>query len=114
MRRADTLRAAAQALFENPARTLLTLLGVIIGVACVVSMAAIGAGAQHRVSEAIGAFGANVLVVNPGATNKDGVSSASGGEKSLTVADAEAIGALTTIREAAPTDFGNRDRKVDR
>ncbi len=106
MRRADTLRAAAQALFENPARTLLTLLGVIIGVACVVSMAAIGAGAQHRVSEAIGAFGANVLVVNPGATNKDGVSSASGGEKSLTVADAEAIGALTTIREAAPTDFG--------
>ena len=106
MRPVDTLRAAAQALVENPVRTLLTLLGVIIGVACVVSMTAIGAGAQQRVAEQISSFGANVLIVNPGATNKDGVSSASGAQKSLTAGDAEAIGELNTIRYAAPSDFG--------
>ncbi len=106
MRLVDTLRVAAQALVENPVRSLLTLLGVIIGVACVVSMAAIGAGAQQRVAEEIGSFGANVLIVNPGATRKDGVSSASGARKSLTEGDAEAIGALDTIRYAAPSDFG--------
>ena len=106
MRLVDMLRVAAQALVENPVRTLLTLLGVVIGVACVVSMAAIGAGAQQRITEEIGSFGANVLIVNPGATNKDGVSSASGARKSLTEADARAIGELDTIRYAAPSDFG--------
>jgi len=106
MRPWDALHAAALALVENPVRTLLTLLGVIIGVACVVSMAAIGAGAQQRISEEIGAFGANVLVVNPGATRKDGVSSATGDQKSLTLADAEAIAGLATTAAAAASDFG--------
>ena len=72
MRPVDTLRAAAQALVENPVRTLLTLLGVIIGVACVVSMTAIGAGAQQRVAEQISSFGANVLIVNPAPPTRTG------------------------------------------
>jgi putative ABC transport system permease protein len=106
MRLSDTLSMATTALVGSPVRSLLTLLGIIIGVGCVVSMAAIGAGAQQRVADQIRAFGANVLLINPGATNKDGVSGATGSRKSLTIGDAEAIAALPTVENAAPSDFG--------
>jgi putative ABC transport system permease protein len=106
MKLSDTLSMATAALVGSPVRTLLTLLGIVIGVGCVVSMAAIGAGAQQRVAEQIRSFGANVLLINPGATNQKGVSGATGSRKSLTVGDAEAIGRLSTVENAAPSDFG--------
>ena len=53
MRLSDTLSMATTALVGNPVRTLLTLLGILIGVGCVVSMAAIGAGAQAQVADQI-------------------------------------------------------------
>jgi putative ABC transport system permease protein len=102
MRLSDTLSMATTALVGNPVRTLLTLLGILIGVGCVVSMAAIGAGAQAQVADQIRSFGTNVLLINPGATKENGVSSASGSRRTLTVDDADAIGQLDTIAFAAP------------
>src|SRR4029077_19659828 len=76
MRIGDGLSMSASALLSNPARTLLTILGITIGIACVVSMAAIGAGARARVAAQIRAFGANVILVKPGETNREGVRTA--------------------------------------
>jgi threonine/homoserine/homoserine lactone efflux protein len=64
------LSMATSALVGNPVRTLLTLLGIVIGVGCVVNMAAIGAGAQAEVADQIRSFGANVVLIYPGATKE--------------------------------------------
>jgi putative ABC transport system permease protein len=106
MRLSDTLSMATTALVGNPVRTLLTLLGILIGVGCVVSMAAIGAGAQAQVADQIRSFGTNVLLINPGATKENGVSSASGSRRNLTIDDADAIGQLDTVAFVAPVVRG--------
>jgi putative ABC transport system permease protein len=97
---------ALAALMANPLRTLLTMLGVMIGVGCVVSMVAIGAGAQSRVAEQIRAFGAHVLLVNPGANNRNGVRGAVGSRLTLTGEDARAIQRMPSVALAAPSVFG--------
>ncbi|SBV90651.1 fused macrolide transporter subunits of ABC superfamily: ATP-binding component; membrane component [uncultured Alphaproteobacteria bacterium] len=63
----EALRMAGRSLLANPFRTALTLLGVVIGVAAVVAMLAIGAGSQRAVMERIAAMGANLLITRPGA-----------------------------------------------
>jgi putative ABC transport system permease protein len=104
MRFVDVISAAAGALAGNRVRTLLTLLGIIIGTGCVVSMAAIGEGAQARVAQQIKAFGANVLLVSPSELRSDGVNK--GRRHTLTASDATAIETLPTIARAAPSVFG--------
>ena len=66
----DYIRIAGSALLAAPVRTCLTMLGIIIGVASMVSMAAIGAGAQTKVHEQIRSFGANVIMINANASNR--------------------------------------------
>ena len=107
MRPLDTLEMAAAALWANPFRSLLTILGVVVGVGCVVSMLAIGAGARARVQDQIRAFGANVILVNPGSIETNGVRSAVGARHTLTAADARAIAELPTIKGAAPSVYGS-------
>ena len=104
MRFVDVISAAAGALAGNRVRTLLTLLGIIIGTGCVVSMAAIGEGAQARVAQQIKAFGANVLLVSPSELRSDGVNK--GRRHTLTASDATAIETLSTMARAAPSVFG--------
>ena len=106
MKIADAIRMALAALMGNPMRTLLTMLGVVIGVGCMVSMVAIGAGAQARVAEQIRAFGAHVLLVNPGSNNRNGVRGAVGSRLTLTGEDARAIARLPSVALAAPSVFG--------
>jgi putative ABC transport system permease protein len=106
MRIGDGLSMSARALTANPARTLLTILGITIGIACVVSMAAIGAGARARVAAQIRAFGANVVLVKPGETNHEGVRTATGTKDTLTAADARAITGVPGIAAVAPSVFG--------
>ncbi|MBS0528935.1 MAG: ABC transporter permease, partial [Proteobacteria bacterium] len=107
MRPLDFIRTAAGAMLNNPIRTLLTMLGIIIGVSSMVSMAAIGAGAQAKVQEQIRSFGANVLMVNASPQNQGGVRTAANLRRSLTIADAEAIGRLDAMRAAAPAVSGS-------
>ena len=86
---ADAVKMAFRSMRANLFRTILTLLGVIIGVAAVIAMLAIGQGSKQSVLDRIASMGTNLLVVRPGAP---GIRS-TGANASLTVEDAEAIAA---------------------
>lgn len=83
--------AAAQAIARNTMRSILTMLGVFIGVAALIAMVAVGQGANDAVRKQIESLGTNLLVVMPGATTVSGVRAGSGSASTLTVADAQAI-----------------------
>jgi putative ABC transport system permease protein len=87
----ESIRIATRALSANKLRSALTALGVIVGVAAVVCMVSIGAGAQADVSEKIRTLGANLLIVFPGAQNAGGVRRESGTRPTLTEEDAAAL-----------------------
>jgi putative ABC transport system permease protein len=88
---AETMEIALGSLTANKLRTLLTALGVIIGVAAVVALMAIGRGSQNSITSSITANGANLLTVRPGASNAGGVGGQVGSAQTLTTADAEAL-----------------------
>ena len=67
-----TLRLALQALIRNKARSLLTMLGIVIGVAAVIVTVAIGTGARVQVQNSINALGSNLIVVQPGSVTTTG------------------------------------------
>jgi putative ABC transport system permease protein len=85
------LRVSLKALRRNMMRTILTMLGVIIGVSAVICTIAIGEGASFKIREAIASIGDNVVWVEAGGVNRGGVRTGSGGTKSLTLADMRAI-----------------------
>ena len=91
MRMQGTAHLAFEALAANKSRTALTALGVIIGVAAVVTMMAVGAGAQARVAEQIRSLGSNLIVVLSGSITSSGVRLGSGTELTITEDDARAI-----------------------
>ena len=86
-----TLGAAARALRRNKLRSVLTMLGIIIGVAAVIAMVSIGQGADAAVQEQIRSLGTDMMMIVPGATTSSGVRSGWGGVSTLTVGDAQAI-----------------------
>jgi putative ABC transport system permease protein len=106
MRPLDYLSATGGAMRANPFRTFLTMLGIIVGVGSMISMAAIGAGAQAQVQEQIRSFGANVLMINPNARNRNGIREAGNVRRPLTSGDALAIAELSAVRAAAPSVAG--------
>jgi macrolide transport system ATP-binding/permease protein len=85
------LRAAARALARNKLRSILTMLGIFIGVAALIAMVAVGQGANEAVEEQIASLGTNLLIVLPGATTANGVRAGFGSVSTLTTSDAEAI-----------------------
>ncbi len=91
MKWAASVRTAFRALKVNKLRSGLTMLGIIIGVAAVVTMIAVGDGAQTRVAEQIRSLGANLLLVRPGSLTTRGVRLAAGSSPTLTEDDAGAI-----------------------
>ncbi|MDX1655445.1 MAG: ABC transporter permease, partial [Candidatus Competibacteraceae bacterium] len=108
MRAADYLHTALQAIRAHALRSLLTMLGVIIGVAAVVTMMAVGAGAEARLAERIRSLGSNLLVVLPGSASSGGVRQGQGSELTLVAADGRAIqGAVPGVRAAAPLVRGS-------
>jgi putative ABC transport system permease protein len=94
---------AFESLSNNKVRATLTMLGIIIGVAAVITMTAIGQGAKKAVTDQIATLGTNLLTIFPGATFGGGVSSGTGGSNKLTELDVEAIRKLPTIAAVAPT-----------
>jgi macrolide transport system ATP-binding/permease protein len=85
------LRIAFSAVTRNKARALLTMLGVIIGTAAVIAIAAIGSAARFLVKRQFDQFGHNVIFIQPGATSSSGASIGAGSAPSLTPRDVEAI-----------------------
>jgi len=99
----ESLRIATRALRVNKLRSALTVLGIVVGVAAVVCMVSVGAGAQAEVSEKIRTLGANLLLVLPGARNSGGARLESGTQPTLTEEDAAAIRReLVDAQVAAP------------
>jgi len=72
-------------------RTLLTMLGIVIGVGAVIVMVAVGNGAQSQITASISSLGTNLIVVSPGSSAQGGVSQGAGTFSRLTVADAEKL-----------------------
>ncbi len=84
-------RVSLVALKRNPMRTALTMLGVIIGVGCVVAMVAIGQGATAAIQSQIGALGTNFMLIHSGSHSRGGVHGGAGSWQNLTAEDAAAI-----------------------
>ena len=104
----QSLLIALRALRVNKMRALLTMLGIIIGIAAVIAMVAIGAGASKMISDQISSMGSNLLLVIPGSTTSGGLRSGSGGAPTLTYDDAKAIKAeCPSVAEVAPTVRGS-------
>jgi len=87
----DSIFASLQALRVNVMRSVLTTLGIIIGVAAVIIMVSVGAGAEAQVNELIRSLGANLIIVLPGTTTSGGVRLGHGTQLTLTEDDAAAI-----------------------
>jgi putative ABC transport system permease protein len=103
MRPGDVIRVALRALMRNKLRSLLTALGIIIGVAAVIAMVAIGEGARARVEQAFSAMGTNVLIVSSGAKTSSGAKAGAGTLPTLTWDDLRAIRSdVADVRFVAP------------
>jgi putative ABC transport system permease protein len=98
-----TLRIAAVAILRNKVRSLLTALGIIIGVGAVIAMMAVGEGAKKVIEQQFSAMGTNLLIILPGSSTSGGARSGSGTLPSLTWDDLKAIQALSSVAAAAPS-----------
>ncbi len=110
MRAIDLFEETRAALSANKVRTSLTMLGIVIGIASVISMVAIGAGAKNAVQSSIQSIGSNLIIVMPGAQRTQGfqVSTGRGAARSLVPADAEAVAAESTLAKAVAPELSGR------
>ncbi len=100
----ETLRIALRALMRNKTRSSLTALGIIIGVAAVIAVMAIGEGAKHQIEAQFAAMGTNLLILQPGSSMASGVRGGSGSSASLTWDDLKAIQTqVASVTGAAPS-----------
>jgi len=100
--------AALGAIQANVLRSVLTALGIIIGVAAVIVMISVGAGAQKQVDDVIKKLGSNLVIVVPGTTTSGGARGARGSRRTLTEDDAIAIqNEVPTVKVSAPTVKGS-------
>ena len=91
MKASTLIKVASQSILKNKMRTLLTMLGIVIGVGAVIVMVAIGQGAQSQIQEQINTLGTNMIVVTPGASSQGGVSRGAQSYNRLTIKDFEKI-----------------------
>ena len=102
-----SMKIALRALEVNRTRSALTMLGIIIGVAAVIAMVAVGSGATARIQEQIQSIGSNLIIVLPGSISSNGVRLGSGAVVTLTEDDAKAIAAeCPSVSAVAPTVRG--------
>src|SRR6266513_129659 len=85
------LRLALHALRRNVMRSMLTCLGIIIGIAAVIAMMEIGRGSSASIEQTIGSLGANVIQIDPSSVFVAGVNSGGGGYVTMTPDDADAV-----------------------
>ena len=105
----SSLRIAYRALLTNSVRTTLTMLGVIIGVAAVISTVAVGSGATARIQQQISGLGSNLIIVIPGSITASGIRLGSGNALTLTEDDARAI-ATNVLQSALPLRLFGKGR----
>ncbi len=109
MKISDVIDETYSALLANKVRTGLTILGIVIGIASVIAMVSIGAGAQGAIESSIQSIGSNLVTVYPGAQAGVGsqVSSGRGSARTLTKEDADAIlGEVVNVSAVSPEISG--------
>lgn len=95
-------RDALENLSANKLRSMLTVLGIVIGVAAVIAMLSIGRGAEASITSRIESMGTNLVYISPGSTSESGVRSAAGSAATLTLDDAEALANLDNVAAVSP------------
>jgi putative ABC transport system permease protein len=114
----ETLEVAFRSIRANPLRAILTMLGIIIGVAAVITMLALGTGAQRAIDQQISALGARLLVVYPGQHHWHGVASNEGAD--LTTDDARALArdapllsdVVPEVQQSLQVEYGRRNANL--
>ena len=105
----QTLRVALRAIFRNKLRAFLTTLGIVIGVAAVIAMMAIGAGAKAQVEQAFAAMGTNLLIIQPGSNTSSGLRGGFGSMPTLTMDDMAAVQRdVPSVKVVAPVLRSNQ------
>lgn len=103
----ESFLMAWASLIANKMRSILTMLGIIIGVAAVIALVSIGNGVKQDIQNSISSLGSNLLMVMPGAPRTPGVRPSAGSMKSLKVSDYEAISKLDGVKAASPMTNGS-------
>ena len=103
-----SMRIALRALRINKLRSALTMLGIIIGVAAVITMIAVGSGAQAQIENQIKGLGTNLIILMPGSSTSGGVRMGAGSRNTLTEEDGYAIQRdVPAVQASAPTLRGS-------
>ncbi|HEU0080639.1 MAG TPA: ABC transporter permease [Candidatus Paceibacterota bacterium] len=110
MRTIDLIDETRAALSANKVRTGLTMLGIVIGIASVIAMTAIGNGAKNAIQASIQSIGSNLIIVTPGAQRTQGfqVSTGRGASRTLVSSDAEAIASQSSLAKAVAPELSGR------
>jgi putative ABC transport system permease protein len=104
----SAFRVSLRALWVNKMRSALTMLGIVIGVAAVIAMLAVGNGATRMIGQQMASMGSNLLMVVPGSSTSGGVRFGAGTQTTLSTADAEAIlRECPAVADVAPIHNGN-------
>jgi putative ABC transport system permease protein len=104
---ADLLRLSTGAMRGHPLRSILSMLGIAIGVAAVILLTSLGEGARRYMVDQFSQFGTNVLAINPGKTETSGIPGAFGGTtRKLTIDDAEALTRIPILEKVVPVAIG--------
>lgn len=103
----DLIQETYLAIIANKVRSILTMLGIVIGIASVIAMVSIGQGAKQSITDSIESNGSNLLTVSPGKQRSFGpVSAGQGSADSLTTKDADAIASINNIEAVSPESSG--------
>ncbi len=115
MRFGDLISETLHSLTSNKARSGLTILGIVVGIASVIAMVAIGQGSQASIEQSIQAAGSNLLTVSPSAGGQSGQGPRSFGAsvQSLTREDAESLAGLALVSGVAPSAQGQAQLVAD-
>ncbi|MFH1397553.1 MAG: ABC transporter permease [Candidatus Omnitrophota bacterium] len=103
----EYLRQAAQAMVSHKMRSFLSILGILIGVAAVIAMLAIGQGAKESIEKQLASLGSNLLVIRPGSSRLHGVAMEAGTVTRFTLQDVSAIsGLIPEVKSVSPSVTG--------
>ena len=113
----ETVRISFKSLWANKMRSSLTMLGIVIGVAAVIAMLAIGTGASRKIQKEVSSVGSNLLIIMPGSRTQGGMRMGTGSQMTLTIGDAEAIerdcravaAVAPTLRDGCQIVYGNQN-----
>ncbi|HEX8944398.1 MAG TPA: ABC transporter permease [Gemmatimonadaceae bacterium] len=112
MKQTTLLKVASQSILKNKMRTLLTMLGIVIGVGAVIVMVAVGNGAQTMIKQQISSLGTNLIIVMPGSGSVGGANQGAGTFNKLTVADAEKLKREGTMLSAVSPVVSTRTQVI--